>query len=108
MVIDNGNPICFSFSYDNTAYRFICLPILKVAEDEIIHEINQALTENLLTKNVSFSKSGLEVSDEETNINELINERVSFDICRIFTKHGGNFSKIKLVTVDNFIISLKI
>lgn len=101
-VIDNANPICQCISYKSEICRLIYLPLLKVAEKEIIHELNHALTETFLTENIYFSKSGIEVDGEETIINELINERISFDICKIFKRRGGDFSKIKLNTFMDF------
>lgn len=88
-------------TYSSTlTHRLIFLPILTHPEETIIHEINHALTSFSLfinlTRDEIIGKSGLQVTDEEENIDELINERASIEIFEIFKRRGGDLSVLHL------------
>ena len=91
----------------NTTKRLIIFPIGITKKTDIIHEINHAITSELIgvlekkrspivRDRIDIVKSGLDVSlaseaSEENILEELINERASVDIAEIFRQKGGNF-----------------
>lgn len=83
--------------------RVVCFPILSIPERCVIHEINHALTREFLTtikdeQNSigSIEKLGLITyingNSEEIILEELLNDKASFEIFDIFKRRGGDLS----------------
>jgi len=91
---------CLGYEFENCCNQIICFPILVIDELTIIHEINHAITEDILIKEVDEKKysgtlvfkSGLSIDENERMFNELINEKTSQEIFRIFKEKGGDFT----------------
>lgn len=85
-------------------YRIIFLPIFTLNERAIIHEINHALVCEFMGRIVDAKgkvkkiyKSGMETSitaerGKEDILEELINDKASFEILSIFKRRGGDLS----------------
>ena len=129
--IKGKNPYCINCSIDDETKILISFQILTLDDKAIIHEINHALT----TDNIAYieqdskkialvSKTGLNVystncDSKETILEELINERASEDIEKVFHQKGGNLSpmclnsgmkhiyKENLYLIDSFYLMFK-
>lgn len=99
-----SNPRSFNYRSGENIERLVCFQILTLSEDVIIHEINHAIThddiayiseDNALIAPVS--KAGLSIKvnyqhKDEKIIEELLNEKESVEIEKIFKSKGGDFS----------------
>lgn len=95
-----------SFTYGSAAHmdRIIAFQILSLTESTIIHEINHALTRDNMAYMYeenralhTIAKTGLSIdvkgnNSGERNIEELINEKASREITKIFKQKGGDLS----------------
>lgn len=93
-----------SFGSSKHRDQIVSFQILSLGPWSIIHEINHAITNDslaLLTDNNGFigaiDKRGLSIdvclqNNGERIIEELLNEKASFEIAQIFKRKGGDFS----------------
>lgn len=103
-ILNNHDPVNLLYKNDNQIYRVVVFQILSLNEQMIIHEINHAITRDFMSyiaKNyiniANITKSGLSVEtmgkyDDGNIFEELINDKSSYEIARIFKRRGGNFS----------------
>lgn len=88
--------------------RIVSFQILSLGPESIVHEINHAITGDALALVVdnnqfigTISKTGLSIdvcsqNKGERCIEELLNEKASFDITQIFKRRGGDLSSLCL------------
>lgn len=105
--LNDEYPECCHYGFAADSKRLVSLPILLLSDVDVIHEINHALTRDIIAYLVKdgyitnyVSKVGLSVdfikpSDEQLG-EELMNELASREITKIFHRRGGDFSKICL------------
>lgn len=100
------SPLPVSFNYGSIRHldRIITFQILSLTESAIIHEINHAITRDYIAYIIedervtsAISKTGLSIdiasqSSDEKNLEELLNEKASEEITKIFKRRGGDFS----------------
>ena len=75
--------------------KIIMLPMLYTEDSELIHEVNHAITSSVFANIegmvIPFTKTGLNNTfDEETALEELLNEISTIEITKIFNDLGGN------------------
>lgn len=92
-LMKSRDPICVSYRDK----KLISFPILSYPEFTIIHEVHHALTSDWIADlSGNVEKSGLEVTDHKTSleevIEELLNEKASQEVTEIFHRRGGDFS----------------
>lgn len=98
------SPACCTFGTTHID-RLITFQILCLSELDILHEINHALTRDMMSivdyNGLSYGyieKMGLEIDSGESEYNtesileELLNEKASVEIHQIFKRRGGKFS----------------
>lgn len=99
---------CDIIEKDKKIYRIIFFPILTVSEGNIIHEINHAITRDILATindnntTIEVGKVGLDINfaseiidknmEDERITEELINEKASQEITEIFKRKGGDLT----------------
>ncbi len=93
-----------NFNYcNNNYYRVILFPLFMATECSIIHEINHAITSNIMFqfKNKVIEKKGINVLPDKKAIilEELLNEIASRFITDIFKRKGGDLSSF-CINVD--------
>lgn len=100
------NPSAGAFNYGNSNHmdRIIYFQILSLNEVSIIHEINHAITSDIIAgvmeENQSVApvnKTGLSIDISHQNngermMEELLNEKASREITKIFKQKGGDLS----------------
>lgn len=86
--------------------RIISFPLLILSEKSIIHEINHTITRDDIAyiekeenNRIDIEKIGLEINGSEGHkkerlIEELNNDKASYEITEIFKRKGGNLSSI--------------
>lgn len=85
--------------------RLVCFELFSSSEETLIHEVNHSVTRDRILDFVSedwsfggsIEKIGLMVDDDDEMIQdgileELINERASIEIAKIFKRRGGDLS----------------
>lgn len=99
-----------TFLYKEEIVKFIYFDMFLSSDQEIIHEINHYITNNVLAtlsiydKNFLVSTSGVSsFGNEKVLFEELLNEISSMDIVKIFKSLGGNltWNKELVFTVSN-------
>lgn len=93
-----------NFTYrekDFDTKRVISFNILVPEESDLIHEINHAITRDLMlyNGNLEVEKVGLCIDinahkSGELNVEELLNEKTAQDITKIFKRRGGDLTSI--------------
>ncbi len=97
------SPVNVLYGNNDLSERIISFPILQLSEKNIIHEINHALTAEVAfllvetNQNIEeFTKRGLSndflSKSKEAILEELINDKSSEEITKIFKRRGGNLS----------------
>lgn len=96
----NSNIECF----ENSNYKndIIIIPILFTDECTLIHEINHSITYEKLAyigighSNYTISKRGLTIrtDKEDLMLEDLINEKTTYEILNIFKNNGGDLTSI--------------
>lgn len=88
-----------TFLYNEEIVKFIYFDMFLSGDEEIIHEINHYITNNIMAtlnvddKNYLVSTSGVSsFGNEKVLFEELLNERSSMDIVKIFKSLGGNLT----------------
>lgn len=106
--LNSSNPRSYNYGNINHMDRLISFQILALSELAIIHEINHSITRDnlayLVDDNMSIcavSKTGLSIditnqNNEEKIIEELLNEKSSKEILKIFKSKGGDLSSFCL------------
>lgn len=82
----NECPYEFNIPINNELKRIIALPIFSVDDKSLFHEINHAISSEIVIKNGKIAvKCGLEYENEEKKYyNEIINDIISLEIYNIF------------------------
>ncbi len=106
--LSESAPRSYNYGNINNMNRLISFQILALNERAIIHEINHAITRDALafiTEDNNHigvvQKTGLSVdvfhkNSGERNVEELLNEKASEEIEKIFKSKGGDFSSFCL------------
>ena len=83
----NENPYEVNLPFDNELKRIVALPIFSVDDKSLFHELNHAISSDIVIKNgKSVDKCGLEYDYEEEYYNEVLNDMISSEIYNIFKK----------------------
>lgn len=99
----SSNPQFTDAYINGEVERYIFVPLLYPEEYDIIHEINHAITRDILAQRESefesVDKAGIEVIGDDTekseiDTEELFNDLAAKEITEIFHRRGGSFGKI--------------
>lgn len=83
----NENPYEVNLPFDNELKRIVALPIFSVDDKSLFHELNHAISSDIVIKNgKSVVKCGLEYDYEKKYYNEVLNDMISSEIYNIFKK----------------------
>lgn len=103
-IFNSPSPVSFNYGSIMNMDRIISFQILSLSERAIIHEINHSITRDniayIIEENKligAIHKSGLNIDHAYQNniekiIEELINEKASQEIVKIFKEKGGDLS----------------
>lgn len=85
---ENQNPIEFNFNENKNIKRIIALPMFSFDDKDLFHEINHAITSELVKKTGKFIvKCGLDYyGEDKKEYNEILNDIISLEIYDIFKK----------------------
>lgn len=88
----NENPYEVNIPVNKVFKRIIALPIFSVHDKALFHEINHAISSEIVTKNGEIIvKCGLDYGNEEKKYyNEILNDIMSLEICNIFKQKCGD------------------
>lgn len=110
LLFNRDTSACHGGTFDKTGNvcQFILCSLFS-SDEELIHEINHALTEHPLATadgetHYLIEQKGIEVADPNSDIilEEVINDRATVDVCDIFTKQlNGNVSKYEDVAISS-------
>ena len=88
----NEGPYEVNFPINNGFKRIIALPIFSVDDESLFHEINHAISSEIVTKNGQITvKCGLDYENEEKKYyNEILNDIISLEVYNIFKQKCGD------------------